>query len=425
MTWSSTFRRWPASALVAMAVGLFVLPGAGSAQQASLQGIVLSSSTGGPMDGVAVILELAGQQVRVAFTDRNGFYQMGAIRPGTYSLRGQQLGYKPYQQTVTVVAGSRGRVNLRMETEPVPLEQAQGLLGTQAIPSWHEPGRDALLQAIILKNHGVREVFLEHERHDWAVAAARLEGEELGVLGSLHHHVGEHRVVAVERHVHVVGPERAEVHLRRARGGRAEEDVGELGGDHGAAPAVREAGAEPVEEDADVVVVHAHVRPVEHLDVLAVDAPRGDAEPLQFHAQERTCIEEAFAGDVVGIGIHTGNALRGYEIGRAARQRGAWVVFGGIHATMDPQETLSQACVDYICVGEGEEAILELIRNGSPQGVKNIGHKTRDGSVLEPLRPYTDITKLPFKDYEIFDFQKMIEQPCLEQPVNPKKETLR
>jgi hypothetical protein len=34
-------------------------------------------------------------------------------------------------------------------------------------------------------------------------------------------------------------------------------------------------------------------------------------------------------GDVVGIGIHTGNALRGYELGRELRRRGAWVVFGG------------------------------------------------------------------------------------------------
>ena len=39
------------------------------------------------------------------------------------------------------------------------------------------------------------------------------------------------------------------------------------------------------------------------------------------------------AGDVVGIGIHTGHALRGYEIGRAARAAGAYVVYGGIHAT--------------------------------------------------------------------------------------------
>ena len=43
-------------------------------------------------------------------------------------------------------------------------------------------------------------------------------------------------------------------------------------------------------------------------------------------------------GDVVGIGIHTGNALRGYEVGRLMRARGAWVVYGGIHATLFPEE---------------------------------------------------------------------------------------
>ena len=43
-------------------------------------------------------------------------------------------------------------------------------------------------------------------------------------------------------------------------------------------------------------------------------------------------------GDVVGIGIHTANALRGYEIARMARDRGAYAVFGGIHATLYPEE---------------------------------------------------------------------------------------
>src|SRR5215212_8160370 len=43
-------------------------------------------------------------------------------------------------------------------------------------------------------------------------------------------------------------------------------------------------------------------------------------------------------GDIVGIGVHTGNALRGYEIGTAARAAGAKVVFGGIHATLYPDE---------------------------------------------------------------------------------------
>ena len=50
-------------------------------------------------------------------------------------------------------------------------------------------------------------------------------------------------------------------------------------------------------------------------------------EPLDFDA--------IAPGDVVGIGIHTGNALRGYEIGRQARQRGAWVMFGGTRAGLE------------------------------------------------------------------------------------------
>src|SRR4029450_7668049 len=44
------------------------------------------------------------------------------------------------------------------------------------------------------------------------------------------------------------------------------------------------------------------------------------------------------AGDVVGIGIHTANALRGYAIAQMARAHGAFVVFGGIHATLFPDE---------------------------------------------------------------------------------------
>jgi radical SAM superfamily enzyme YgiQ (UPF0313 family) len=60
------------------------------------------------------------------------------------------------------------------------------------------------------------------------------------------------------------------------------------------------------------------------------------------------------AGDVVGIGIHTGNAGRGYEIGRAARQRGAWVVYGGIHATLFPDEAVSHGMAHAVVRGDGD-----------------------------------------------------------------------
>ena len=45
---------------------------------------------------------------------------------------------------------------------------------------------------------------------------------------------------------------------------------------------------------------------------------------------EKLDLDSVAPGDVVGIGIHTANALRGYHLGRAARERGAFVIFGGI-----------------------------------------------------------------------------------------------
>ena len=59
-------------------------------------------------------------------------------------------------------------------------------------------------------------------------------------------------------------------------------------------------------------------------------------------------------GDVVGIGIHTGNARRGYEIGRQVRERGAWVVYGGIHATLFPEEAHSHGAAHAVVKGDGD-----------------------------------------------------------------------
>jgi radical SAM superfamily enzyme YgiQ (UPF0313 family) len=69
------------------------------------------------------------------------------------------------------------------------------------------------------------------------------------------------------------------------------------------------------------------------------------------------------AGDVVGIGIHTANALRGYELGRLARARGATVVFGGIHATLFPDEPRLHGAAHAVVTGDGEAVWPRLLRD--------------------------------------------------------------
>ena len=59
-------------------------------------------------------------------------------------------------------------------------------------------------------------------------------------------------------------------------------------------------------------------------------------------------------GDVVGIGIHTANALRGYAVARLARSRGAFVVFGGIHSTLFPDEVREHGVAHSVVTGDGD-----------------------------------------------------------------------
>src|SRR6266478_2500158 len=69
------------------------------------------------------------------------------------------------------------------------------------------------------------------------------------------------------------------------------------------------------------------------------------------------------AGDVVGIGIHTSNALRGYEIGRTLRERGARIIFGGIHASLYPQEAFDLGGAHSVVKGDGDLAWGQALRD--------------------------------------------------------------
>ncbi len=99
------------------------------------------------------------------------------------------------------------------------------------------------------------------------------------------------------------------------------------------------------------------------LYVLAAATPSEYGDPLiTDETLEQFDPSTIAAGDVVGIGIHTGNALRGYEVGRIARDRGAFVVYGGIHATLYPDEALDLGRGHAIVKGDGDIAWGEAIR---------------------------------------------------------------
>ena len=100
------------------------------------------------------------------------------------------------------------------------------------------------------------------------------------------------------------------------------------------------------------------------LYVLAAATPRAYGDPVIVdEILEQVDTARIQPGDVVGIGIHSGNALRGYEIGRAARERGAYVVFGGIHASLYPQEAHELGGAHATVSGDGDVIWPTVVEN--------------------------------------------------------------
>ena len=124
------------------------------------------------------------------------------------------------------------------------------------------------------------------------------------------------------------------------------------------------------------------------LYVLAHATPRKWGDPrLVDETLERLDPETIAAGDVVGISIHTGNALRGYEVGRLCRERGADVVFGGIHATLYPDEAHERGGAHAVVKGDGDRIwpqVLDDVAAGRPERVYEGGRAP--GAALHKAR---------------------------------------
>jgi len=118
------------------------------------------------------------------------------------------------------------------------------------------------------------------------------------------------------------------------------------------------------------------------LFVLAAATPSSFGEPrIVDETLEQLDFETIQPGDMVGIGIHTGNALRGYEVGRQVKKRGATVIFGGIHSTLYPDEPFQYGCADVVVKGDGDIAWGDALRgcqSGSPQKVYEGGRIDAD-----------------------------------------------
>jgi len=90
-----------------------------------------------------------------------------------------------------------------------------------------------------------------------------------------------------------------------------------------------------------------------------------------------------------------------------------FLLVGGPHVSLNAEDCLSDS-FDALCIGEGEEATLELVKQLekkiTPSGIPNLWIKFQDKIEKTPTRPFLqDIDNLPFPDREMW--QEWLECP--------------
>lgn len=118
---------------------------------------------------------------------------------------------------------------------------------------------------------------------------------------------------------------------------------------------------------------------------------------------------EGYGPQVLGLSCTTGLHHWALEFARTYKAKHPQTValLGGPHPTVSPS-IVRDPVVDYVCIGEGEGAILDLARaieaGSDPSGIPNLWGKVGGEVFSNPIRPLIhDLDALPFPDRTYYD----------------------
>ena len=158
-------------------------------------------------------------------------------------------------------------------------------------------------------------------------------------------------------------------------------------------------------EDSDAITSKALTnRPV--LDI--------DDDDLHFKKTTKSAVDDFrkavlnFKPDIIAVSCTETTFLRGMKIIDETRDLGIKNLFGGVFPTFAPDLVMTYSNVDMICVGEGENAMIDLANTISnkdtPSNLTNLWIRQKDGSIQKNSisRPVS-IDEIPaITDIELF-----------------------
>ncbi len=133
------------------------------------------------------------------------------------------------------------------------------------------------------------------------------------------------------------------------------------------------------------------------------------SKPFNDHYQIMESIKKQ-QPDVVAFSSVTSTFLQLLEVAKEVKKYNPNIktIFGGVHPSAVPDRVITQESIDYIVIGEGEEAfvkILEAIADNNTSPIVNTWFKTKDGQIIKGFQKgfLQDLNTLPQFDKPLWE----------------------
>ncbi len=113
--------------------------------------------------------------------------------------------------------------------------------------------------------------------------------------------------------------------------------------------------------------------------------------------------------DLIGVSVMSFDFLQALEIASFIKHNyNIKIVFGGVHAILEPDEVITHKDVDIVCTGEGEYVLKEILDNNlNCQEIKGLWYRDNGKIVKNDKRNVTEtLDEFPFPEWHDFELEK-------------------
>jgi radical SAM superfamily enzyme YgiQ (UPF0313 family) len=116
--------------------------------------------------------------------------------------------------------------------------------------------------------------------------------------------------------------------------------------------------------------------------------------------------------DIIGFSVMTMQISNSLELTEYIKKKypDKKIIWGGIHPSLLPEQTIKDTSIDYVCQREGEGCLYDLCIEKPLNKIKNLVYKKDEKIIINPLREFIDLEKEDKPIWEIIDLEKYIKR---------------